>query len=232
MIEANLITYVRSGLGKNTVAKGELDDTDIVQYSTDILKRIGDKITIKEMRYITGVISTRSYDVPATVLRVVRVYVWDYYAENYLSVGDLGASHRPGETYTNEGYMFPSTYTMDAMRKARALPRIRYEFDPINRKLRIDPMPTESGNKYWYLSVEKSKWTLALLPEDFEEIMIIGCVWKSLEQIALKRSELGGVMREGGRVTYPATELFAIAEKKKEQFDDLLNVKQMAYSRF
>lgn len=231
MISANLITYVRSGCGKNTVAKSELDDAEIVQYSTDILKRIGDKITIRELRYITGEINTRSYDVPSTVLRVVKVYVWDTYAENYLSVGDIGASHRPDKGSVSEGYMFPSLHTMDAMRKARGLPRIRHEFDPINRKLRIDPMPSVAGDKYYYVSVEKTQWTLSALPEDFEELVVVGCVWKSLEQIALKRSELGGVLREGGRVTYPATELFALAEKKKTQFDEMIDIKQMLFSR-
>jgi len=231
MTEADLILAVRAGLGQNTVAKEELEDVDIVRHYGEILMKIGEKITIRELRYITGAVDTRSYDVPSTVLRVVKVYRWDTYAENYLSVSDLGASHRPGAGRPSENYMFPSIHTMDAMRKHRGLPRIRHEFDPINRKLRIDPMPSTAGNKYYYVSVEKTQWSLSALPEDFEEIITTGCVWKGLEQIALKRSELGGVLREGGRVTYPATELFTIADKKKGHFEDLLDIKQMLYGR-
>jgi len=49
--------------------------------------------------------------------------------------------------------------------------------------------------------------------------------------LVMARSELGGVMREGGRVTYPASELWNIARDMKTDFYDELDTKSMIYSR-
>jgi hypothetical protein len=192
---------------------------------------IGEKITIRTLRYITSVANEREYSVPSAVLRVVKVFKWDSSFGNYLSVTDMGATHRPGTGEGSEYYHFPSTWTIDMMKKIRGLSRVRHEFDPINRKLRIDPYPEEAGTKYYYISADKSKWTLDDLPQDFEELVAMGCTWKCTEQIAMKRSELGGVMREGGRVSYPASELWAIARDMKEDFYNELDTKSMIYSR-
>jgi len=230
MTEANLILAVRAGIA-STSGMAEVDDADIQRIYPWVLERIGEKITIRALRYITSVANEREYSVPSAVLRVVKVFKWDSSFGNYLTVTDMGATHRPGTTEGSEYYHFPSTWTIDMMKKIRGLSRVRHEFDPINRKLRIDPYPENAGVKYYYISADKSKWTLDDLPQDFEELVVMGCNWKCVEQLAMKRSELGGVMREGGRVSYPASELWAIAKDMKEDFYDELDTKSMIYSR-
>lgn len=230
MTEAELIKAVRAGIGTTAKMK-EVLDADIKRIYPWVLARIGEKITIRTLRYITSVANQRAYSVPTAVLRVIKVFSWSSYEDNYLSVTEMGATHRPGVFDRDERYHHPSTWTIDTMKKLRGLPKIRFEFDPINRELKIDPYPTEAGKKYWYLSVDKSKWTLSALPEDMEELLVTGCVWKAAEQVAMKRSELGGVMREGGRVTYPASELWTIAKDKRTEFKDDLTTKAMIYNR-
>jgi len=227
MTSANLIIYVRGEVGKVTSGTGELDDADITNYSNWILKRIGDRVTIRQIRFITSVANQRSYAVPDAVLRVQKVYRWDAVDEDLMILGGWKAD----EGEANEYYNFPSLWVMKMMRKMRGLPRIRCHFDPIERKLFIDPAPDEASKKYYYVSVDKTKWTLDALPEDFEELVVLGTAWKSLEQIALKRSNLGGQMREGGRVTYPSTELKLFVDDKKKEFYQQLDIKSMIYSR-
>jgi len=226
MTEEKLITDVRASLGKNIAAYKELDDTEIVIYSTNILERISDAIPSKALRYITSVANQRDYDVPSTVLRVQKLFQWDAVEPEQLL--DLG-SCQVTEATSSEYYNFPSTWAIKMARKIAGLPRIQHTFDPITRKLSIDPHPLVDGDKYYYQSVEKSKWTVENLPADFNEVLILGTSWKSLEQIALKRAELGGTMRADGRVTYPATEIFNLAEKRKDEFTVLLQVKSLKY---
>ena len=229
MTEDELILAVRTSISSTTLMD-EVEDVDIKRYYPWILSRVGEKISIRTLRYITSVANEREYSVPDAVLRVVKVYKWSATLSNYLSVSDMGATHQPGGT-SEEYYHFPSTWAIESMERMANLVRIRWEFDPINRKLRIDPHPTEAGLKYYYTSADKTKWTLVALPEDMEEVVVMGCVWKCMEQLATKRTELGGVMREGGRVSYPATELWAISKDKKTDFYDELNTKSMIYSR-
>ncbi len=232
MIEADLITKVRAKIGKIGTDKGEVDDEDIVAQYGWILIRIAEKITVRELRYITSVANQRGYIVPNTVLRIPYVYKWDNVDESYLTVSDLGVSHRPSSGFvTNEYYHHPSMWTIKMMKKHRGLPRINFEFNPITRELRIDPHPTITGNRYYYNSVEKSKWVLNDIPEDFEGLLIVGCAWKSIEQVAMKRSNLGGIMREGGLVTYPATEIKLISEMYEKQFKTDLRIKALIYAR-
>ncbi|TET09095.1 hypothetical protein E3J84_05515 [Candidatus Aerophobetes bacterium] len=86
-------------------------------------------------------------------------------------------------------------------------------------------MPTEAGDKYWYTSVERSDWTLGNLPEGFEELLVLGTSWKCLEILALKRSSLGGVIRDGGFVTYPSTELKLFVDQYRDDFHAELKLK-------
>ena len=232
MTEADLILAVRAGIS-STVGMAEVDDVDIQRHYPWILSRIGEKITIRTLRYVTSVANQREYSIPDAVLRVVKVYKWDSSYGNYLTFSDLGASHRKNSSIdgANEYYRFPSIWAIESMERIRGLSRTRHEFDPINRKLRIDPYPTEAGLKYYYTSADKTKWTLGALPEDMEEVVVMGVIWKCVEQLVMARSELGGVMREGGRVTYPASELWNIAKDMKTDFYDELDTKSMIYSR-
>jgi hypothetical protein len=227
MTSVNLIINVRASCGKNVATNDELEDTEILQYGTDILQRIGEKIPSKALRYVTSVANQREYDVPSTVLRIQKVFPWDTVDQDLMVLG----GYKVDESSSNEYYNFPSLWRIKMMRKIAGLPRIQYQFDPIDKKLILDPHPEEAGLRYYYLSVEKSKWTLANVPDDFEEVLVLGVTWKSLEQVALKRSQLGGVMREGGRVTYPATELWNLAEKRRDEFNTELQVKALIYSR-
>jgi hypothetical protein len=139
--------------------------------------------------------------------------------------------YKAEESEANEYYNFPSLWAIRMMRRIRGLPRIRFEFNPVEKKLKIDPYPENTGDKYWYISIEKSDWTLAKLPSDFEELLVTGTVWKCLEIIALKRSTLGGVLRAGGFVDYPASSLKQFIDSKKDAFFTELDVKSMLYSR-
>ena len=229
MTNANLIIDVRSSCGKVTVEMDELDDAEIITKSNWILNRIGDSITIRALRSITSVANQREYDVPEAVKRVIKVFPWDSADSDLMILGDPVVS---GESGSNVYYNFPSMWAIRNMRRNRALPRIRHEFDPINRKLRIDPYPTEAGLKYWYQSADKTQWILEDLPTEMEELVVLGTTWKGLEQIALNRSTLGGVLREtGGRVTYPATELKLFVDSTKKEFKEMLRIKSMLYSR-
>lgn len=230
MTVAELILAVRAACGAVTAAMDEVSDVDIARYGEAILRLVEEKITVKTIRYITSTIDEREYSVPAEVLRIQQVFPWTGIEELY----DFGqtslAIQRTTAGVMNE-YEFPSLWKIRMMRKMRGIPRFSFEFDPINRKLKIDPAPSETGTLYYYKSVDKTKWTLALIPEDFSEMVIIGTTWKSLNQIALKRANLGGQIRDGGSVTYPASELRTFAQDKKKEFDEALRVKTMIYTR-
>lgn len=231
MTEADLLLAVRA----TTSSKSNMDellDDDIKRHYDWILKRIGTKISIRNLRYITSVANQRDYSVPNEVLRVIRLFKWDSSYSNYMTTNNLGGSHRPDSYNGNEYYNFPSMWVIKMMKKVRGLPRVSWEFNPIDRLLSIDPYPTEAGTKYYYVSAEKSKWTLSGLPEDMEELVVIGSTWKAVEQIAMARSSLGGVVREGGFVTYPATELWNLSKELKTDFYEELDTKAMLLSRY
>ena len=229
MTEKELIDAVRAECGKITVAQDEVDDPDIIRYGQKILKLIGEKITVKTVRYITSTADEREYAVPSEVLRVQQVFPWDAIQDEFdFGQTSVVAGFNGGIV---SDYEFPSLWKIKMMRKMRGLPRINHEYDPINRKLKIDPAPSEDDIKYFYKSVDRTKWTLKSLPDDFEEMQVVGVSWKALSQVALKRSNLGGQMREGGRVTYPSTELRLFVQDKKDEFDEALRVKSMIYSR-
>lgn len=221
MESADLIAAVRMKCGKLNNTK-ELGDTDITLQGTWILSKIADWITIRKIRSITSVANQRDYDVNENTVRVTKVFQWDVAAdENTMVLG----GYRVTEVQASEGYNFPSMRVIESMRRVRGLPRIRYEYDPINKTLKIDPMPNEAGNTYWYRSVEKADWTLANLPADYVDLLVLGTAWRALEVIALKRSGLGGVIRDGGMVTYPSTELKLFVDQYRDDFWDELKFK-------
>lgn len=229
MTDKELIESVRAECGKVTQAMDEVDDKDIVRYSVRILNLIGEKITVKTVRYITSTADEREYAVPEAVLRVQQVLPWDAIQDEF----DFGQT---SVIVDNTGgivsdYEFPSLWKIKMMRKMRGLPRIVHEYDPINRKLKIDPAPEEDDVKYFYKSVDKTKWVLKDLPEDFVEMVVVGVVWKALGQITSKRSFLGNVIRDTGRMTGASIGLNAFIQDKKNEFDEHLRVKSMIYSR-
>jgi len=230
MTEADLILAVRAACGAVTVAMKEVSDVDIARYGQAILRTIEEKITVKTVRYITSTIDIREYAVPDEVLRIQQVFPWSGIEELY-DFGQTSVTVQGNTAGIMSDYEFPSLWKIKMMRKMRGLSRFSYEWDPINRKLKIDPAPSATGTKYYYKSVDKTKWTLALIPEDFSEMVITGTTWKSLTQIALKRANLGGQIRDGGSVTYPASELRVFAQDKKKEFDEALKLKTMIYTR-
>jgi len=221
MTDAELIAAARLKCGKLTNDK-ELGDSDVLAEGAKILRKIAEWITIRVHRYITSEADVREYSTHANTIRVPKVFQWDEAEDKNTMV--LGG-YKVSEVDASEGYNFPSMKIIDRMRRVAGLPRIRHEFDPINKKLKIDPMPTETGNKYWYTSVERSDWTLANVPEDFEELLVTGTAWKCLEIVALKRSGLGGVIRDGGFVTYPSTELKLFVDQYRDDFHAELKLK-------
>jgi len=228
MIGANLILAVRAECGKVVSGSGELDDADINRQYPWILNIIADRITIKVLRSFTTVANQRTYAVNSTTRRVVKVYPPGTIDENVLDLGDrIVGIYAEG----NEYYNFPSVWKIKMARRIQGKPRFKWQFDVIARKIAVDPMPKEAGNTYWYSSVEKSQWTLDNLPVEFEYLLTIGTAWKALEQIALRRSTLGGIQRSGGTVDYPAASLDPYIERKKKDFFVELDTKALLYTR-
>lgn len=227
MTEAELISAVRTKCGKLTNTT-ELDDSDILSEGAKILRKIAEWITIRVHRYITSEADVRTYDTHANTIRVPKVFRWDEAEDqNTLVLG----GYKVSTIDANEAYNFPSMAMIDRMRRVRGLPRIKHEFDPVNKELKIDPAPRQDGDKYWYTSIERSDWTLAKLPGDFEDLLVTGVAWKCLEIVALKRSNLGGVLRDGGFVTYPATELKLFVDQYRDDFHAELKLKSKLYSK-
>lgn len=232
MTEADVISAVRFRCGKITEAMGELDDDDIVQENTWILRKIADRIQIKKLRSFTGEEDEREYDVHADTLRVQKVFQWDE-NENETYLNDPDKTGYPIGSYdADEYYNWPSLWKIEMYRRERGLPRIKFEWDPINKKIILDPAPSSAGDTYWYISVEKSKWTLTGVPEDFEEMMITGTSWRCLESVALRRSVgRGGAHRAGGYVDYPEARLKRFSDDWKKEFFEELDLKAKIYSR-
>lgn len=227
MDSADLIVQVRAECGK-VASTDELADVDITNEADNIISIIAERLPQKVLRYITSTINVRQYSTHANTKRIQIVFPEDGVDVNILDLGNeivsgLGLG-------IDEDYNFPSLWTIKMMRKNRGLPRIDYHFDPINKTVDIDPMPRETGTKYYYFSIEKGDWTLVKAPTDFEQMIITGTAWKCLEIVALKRSKLGGVQRAGGFVDYPYAGLREYIDAKKEEFWQELNIKEKLHS--
>lgn len=221
-----LITAIKSECGKVTATE-ELDNDDIIRQAGFILKRIDERITDRRLRYFEGEKDEREYAPHADTVRVQKVYPSDTQESDTM---ELGTHHREAvDPDASEYYLFPSLYAIKMQRRIRGLPEQKWEWNAIRRKIVIDPAPTIAGEKYWYISVERVSWTLDALPEDFEELLVVGVAWKCLEIVLLKRSDLGGIPREGGFVDYPATAMKSFIDDKKEEFFSILRIKAMIY---
>lgn len=220
---ADLVTEVRAELGKvsNTT---DIADADIQRESLHILQRINSEIPKKTIRSITSVADQREYPVATTTVRVREVIP----ASSIANIDELEENLTEG--YTEDDYNFPSLWVIKNMRRARSLPNIRWEFNPVTKLLALDPVPTEGGVKHYYISMEDSVWTIADVPAEFNEMVIAGTVWKCLMIVFLRRSTEGGILRDGGRVDYPASALKAFADSFKESFFEDLDVKRRVYS--
>lgn len=226
MTTIELIAAVRAECGKLPVARTtELEDTDISRESVYILDKIADACPQKAIRSITSVANQREYSVDAATIRVSKVFPWDAGDEELMVLGSI----KVDQARANEYYNFPSLWVIEQSRRRRGLPRIRHRFDPVSRKLAIDPYPQTAGVKYWYVSIEKTDWTLVKLPTNFENLLVTGTTWKCLEIVALKRSELGGTLRQGGFIDYPSVSLRSFIDAKKKEFDIELEVKSKLY---
>lgn len=221
-----LYTAVRAELGKVGNVT-DIVDADILREAGYILQRISAALPKKVPRYITSVANQREYDVNITTIRVQALL-----SDEEVSADDrmkLG-SYLINETQANEDYLFPSLWVIKMMRRKRARPNIRFDFNPVERKLKIDPVPEEAGTRYWYISIEAAGWTVAAVPAEFEELLITGTVWKCLQIVFLRRSTEGGILRDGGRVDYPASMMKGYVDSMKDDFFETLKIKQMLYS--
>jgi len=230
MEEIALTAAVYAKCGKLTSDESELEDTDIARESGWILNIFKEKFPSVRLRYIESVDESArdyedrgEYDVNSLTRRVKQVFPWDAVEQAYTDPAMSGKV--VGVTQGDEYYNWPSLWKINMQRKQEGLPRFRWHFDAIRRKLRIDPYPSSAGNKYWYFSVENTNWTIANMPAEFDDIFVIGTTWRIIDQIAMARSRLGGIQREGGFVTYPATELHNIAKDYKKEFYDELRLK-------
>lgn len=231
MTEAKLIANTRLMCGKVS-STSELADADVVTVSSWILNKIAEHITVRRVRSIT-LESTQpegGYDVHASCTRVKGILQSGEVDPNLLNPGSdyKTALDVDGSDY----YNWPSLWIIKMQRSWRGRSPWKATFDPVNKKLRIDPHTSDmEGDVWYYLSVEYSQWTLDTLPSEFEPLLITGVSWKALEIVALKRVKLGGLHREGGFVTYPSTELKLFIDSKKKEFFDDLHLKSKIYSR-
>jgi len=223
-IESDLIAAVRAGCGKVAGAI-ELADADIQREEAFILNRIAETIPVKTLRYITSTAYVSDYDVNVATVNVRKVFQWDSVDNDLMVLG----GYKADEVDRDELYNFPSLWAIEQFRRLRALPKLRSEFHPISRKLRIIPTPTQTGDRYYYISIEHAAWTMATLPSEFKEVLTTGVVWKCFEIIILKRSTLGGILRDGGFTEFPAISMKGYVETKKNDFLELLNRKAMIY---
>lgn len=225
MLDDDLRTAVRRKCGKVTATS--LGDDDIDAEGVEILKIIAERLTERVIREITSVANQREYSVNAATIRVQKVFRWDGIDPDLLQLGSPEVPAVDRNVY----YNFPSLWTIEQMLKRRGLPPLKFEFNPVERKLKIDPMPREADLTYYYISVEKTDWTMAKVPDDFEGLLITGTSWKCLEILALERTTLGGIPREGGRVDYPADRLRKYVDAYRNEFYDALKIKAMLYNK-
>ena len=227
MEETDLIAQVRMMCGKFDNPK-ELADADILIASVWILGKIGDWITVESLEFITSVANQREYTVDDDCIRVRRVFPSGSIDEDLLQLGTYKVA---SDTVSSDYYNSPSLWKIKMMKQWRSMPRMSYKFDAVNRKLAIDPYPLVAGDKYWYLSIEKAKWTVELIPEAFENVLVLGTSWYGLEITALARSRLGGTHRDGGKVQYPITELKKFVDSRKDEFYSELRLLSKLYNK-
>jgi hypothetical protein len=230
MEEATLLEAVYAKCGKLETDTSEIEDTDIIREYGVILNIFKEKFPITRLRYIESVDETArayedrgEYDVNSLTQWVKQVFPWGAIEEAYTDPAMSGKV--VGVTKGDEYYNWPSLWTINMQRKQKGLPRFRWYFDRIRKKLRIDPYPSSAGDKYWYFSAENADWMLANVPAELGDLLITGTVWKMIEQLAMARTRLGGIHKEGGFVTYPAAEIHAIAKDYKKEFYDELRLK-------
>lgn len=230
MESATVLTAVYAKCGKLESDTSEIEDTDIVREYGVILNIFKEKFPIKRLRYIESVDESAreyedrgEYDVNTLTQWVKEVFPWDAIEDAYTDPAMSGKI--VGVTQGDEYYNWPSLWRINMQRKQKGLPRFTWRFDRVRAKLRIDPYPSSSGNKYWYFSVENADWTIGNMPTELNDLLILGTTWKMVNQLAMARSRLGGIQREGGFVTYPATELHNIAKDYKKEFYDELRLK-------
>lgn len=226
MLSADLIEKVRAKCGQVTDTE-LLTDTNVTDEADNIIQIIAERLPQKAKRSITSVLNQRQYDTNAATKRVSIVFPAEDIDPNIL---DLGNEIATDEGDASEHYNFPSLWLIKTMRQTRGLPRIKHHFDPINKKLDIDPAPSEGGKTYYYISVEKADWTLANVPSDFEDMLLSGTTWRCLDIIMLKRIELGGVARIGDFVDYPAEKMVPAIERHKDDFFNELRIKEKLHT--
>lgn len=225
MTTADLTKYIRARLGKiqNNI---DIDDNDISHAADIIIKLLGEKFPKRVLRSVTLTEDTREYTVENGTIRVPEVFTNSEMAEMNMDLG----SPLVAEVDVHEDYNFPSLWAIKQMRRRRAAGILRFDFNPIEKKLKIDPTaPLVTGDKLWYMSVESAGWALATIPTDFNELVELGSSWKCLEIVAMRRSTEGGILREGGTVAYPADAIFRIARDMKKEFDELLDIKMKLF---
>jgi len=223
---AELIKAVRAECGK-VEAEEELHDDDITRESGYIMERISDRITDKRLRFITSEVDVREYSPHDDTIRVADVFDSDTQADDSMI---LGSHHAEGTGEdADEFYQWPSLYAIKQQRRVQGLPALQWGWNPVRQKITIDPMPSQAGIKYWYISVERANWTLVDLPAGFIELLVTGTTWKCLEIVLMRRSDLGGIQRSEGMTDYPASALKGFIDTKKDDFFSLLKFKAQLY---
>ncbi len=228
MTDAELRLAVNAECGK-VASELELANADIDREGGYILQRIDERITDKRLRSFVGTINIREYSPHADTVRVTKVYPSDTQLDNELILGSASVGDTNVGDTVIDPYLWPSLNSIDRQRRVRGLPDLVWGWNHVRRKITIDPAPYQSGDNYWYMSVERANWTLGDLPVDLSELIVTGTTWKCLEIVIFFRSNLGGIHREGGFANYPAATLGDWVERKRTDFFDLLTLKAALY---
>ncbi len=232
MTDVELRKAVKAECGK-IQSDTELASDDIDREGGYILQRIDERITDRKLRSFVGTIAIREYSPHADTVRVIKVYPSDTQLDDRMVLGSASASAQSGggdlDDTILDPYLWPSLNSIDRMRRVRGLKDLAWGWNHVRRKITIDPAPYQSGDNYWYMSIERANWTLANLPIDLTELIVTGTTWKCLEIVLLQRSQLGGIHREGGFANYPAATLGDWVERKRTDFFDTLTLKAAIY---
>jgi len=231
MTSVELALAVNAECGK-IQSELELASADIAREGGYILQRIDERITDRRLRSFVGTIDIREYSPHANTVRVIKVYPSDSELDDRMVLGSASAGASGSESLDDsvtDPYLWPSLNSIDRQRRVRGLPNLVWGWNHVRRKITIDPAPFQTGDNYWYMSIERANWTLADLPVDLSELIVTGTVWKCLEIVLLQRSQLGGIHREGGFANYPAAALGDWIERKRTDFFDLLELKAALY---
>jgi len=216
-------------------APAELANTFVDQKIDDSVVEISKWVHAREARSLVSVESQQSYDLSA-VTGLVAIAQVTFPRETSSATGDTFVFPPEGNGVVFEArelYDNPSLWTIlkikdfqQDIRQGRD-----WTFDSQSKILKIMPEPS-AVRTYLYLAMKL--WTLATLPDNYREYVVLYASFKCLHALANKRENLAGVNRgDGRRVIYSAGKRIASdGNEKKDEFEcKMLRESKEAFTR-